>query len=223
MEIARAGAHLRVKARDSFKVVIEHVRARLNNSFQDAVVAADEIRRQNFDGCIWAAIADGADGLGKVLCPAIFNIVTVNRGDYNVVEPQLCASMGNAARLKRIQCLRRFARCDVAEGASPRANVTHDHHGSVALAPAFAHIGTARFLADGDEVVVTHDFARRLITFTAGRTDLDPVRLFGLRVVWRVRFLWVALFRDLQIAHGFQQLFNIKLLIIISEPHLIAM
>ena len=43
----------------------------------------------------------------------------------------------------------RQARAHVAKSAGARAGFAHDHEGRVALVPAFADVGAARFLADG--------------------------------------------------------------------------
>ena len=50
-----------------------------------------------------------------------------------------------------------FARGNIAERTSPRADLTHDHHGGVTLAPAFAHIRTTRLFAHGHQIVLAHD------------------------------------------------------------------
>ena len=150
MEIARTGAHFEIEARHRFKIVVEHIRPRLDHLFQGAGRAFQEIGRQNFNRGARCAVTDGADGLGEVFGPAIVQIVAVHRGDDHMFQTQLADRMGHLARLKRVQRLR-LARRDIAKGAAARAYLAHDHHGGVALAPAFADIGAARLFADRDQ------------------------------------------------------------------------
>src|SRR4029077_2574840 len=65
----------------------------------------------------------------------------------------------------------------IAEGAGPGAGVAHDHHGGVPLGPAFADIGTGRFLAYRVQVVGAHNLPRGDIFLGHRRLDPDPVRL----------------------------------------------
>ena len=65
----------------------------------------------------------------------------------------------------------------IAEGAGPRAGVAHDHHGGVAMGPAFADIGTAGLFADRVEPMLLHDRPGRGIFLPDRRLDPDPVRL----------------------------------------------
>ena len=45
VEIARTGAHFEIKARHGFKIVVEHIRARLDHLFQSTRRAFQEIGR----------------------------------------------------------------------------------------------------------------------------------------------------------------------------------
>jgi hypothetical protein len=65
-------------------------------------------------------------------------------------EAQLLDRIGHAPRLERVERVGAPGG-HVAEGAAAGADLAHDHHGGVALAPAFADVGAARLLADGDE------------------------------------------------------------------------
>jgi len=111
-------------------------------------------------------------------------------------EAQFGDGVGDALRFARLQRLRE-PRAHVAEGAGPRARVAHDHERRVLLFPAFADIGTARFLANGDEAVLAHDFLRFREFFGAGRLDPDPGRFSGDRLIGPMRFLGMARARDL--------------------------
>ena len=139
---------------------------------------------------------DRADGLRKVFCTAVLDIVSINRSDNHMVQSQRFNRMRDATRLERVKIFGRLARCNVAKGASARADLAHDHHGRVTLAPAFADVWTARFFANGDKLVVAHDLGRVLIAFSAGRFYTDPVGFFRLRTVRTPLFFRVPLFWD---------------------------
>ena len=81
---------------------------------------------------------------------------------------------------------------DVAEGTRPRAGVAHDHHGGVALRPAFADVGAGGFLADGRQAVLTHQSAGLVINRVIGRLDADPGGLALDGVVRAMRLLRVT-------------------------------
>ena len=108
--------------------------------------------------------------------------------------------MRNPARLKGIEIVWP-ACCDVAEGTSACANVAHDHHSCVALAPTFASVWTSSFFADCYKIVFTHDVACFLVTSRRGRLYPNPCRFFRLRIVRLMSFLRVPLVRDRNIAH----------------------
>ena len=92
-----------------------------------------------------------------MLRPAVLHIVAVDGGDDDVVQPQLGDRVGHAPRFEDVQRLGRLAGRDVAEGAGTGTDLAHDHHGGVALAPAFADVGAACLLADRDQLVFAHD------------------------------------------------------------------
>ena len=69
------------------------------------------------------------------------------------------------------------SRLHVAEGAGARAGVAHDHHGGVAMRPAFADIRAGRLLAHRVQIVLAHDGAGLGIFPAHRRLDPDPVRL----------------------------------------------
>ena len=102
-------------------------------------------------------------------------------------------ALRHAHRLARIERAG-LAGAHIAEGASPRAGVAHQHEGGVALAPALADIGTSRLLADRGEAMRAQDLARRveacapgaltLIQAGLGRTGVSGSRAFS---GWRGR------------------------------------
>ncbi len=104
--------------------------------------------------------------------PAVGQVVAVDRGDDDVIEPELRHRMRDVRGLRRIERARQSG-LDVAEGAGARAGVAHDHHGGVAAGPALGDVGAARLLAHGDEAVLAQDSAR-LVELRRGRRHLHP-------------------------------------------------
>src|SRR5690606_34170717 len=133
-------------------------------------------RGQDLNGGARVAGADGADDLGEVAGAAIRQIVAIDRGDDHVFEAELFDGHGHVFGFERIEGGRQ-PRAHVAEGAGAGADFAHDHEGGVLLGPAFADIGAAGFLADGDEVVLADDLLGFPIDRGAGRPHTDPVGL----------------------------------------------
>ena len=202
MEVARAGADFGIEAGHGFEVVVEHVRTRGDDGFQRGGRAFQEIGRQNLDGGVWGAVTDRADGLGKMFGPAIRQVVAVHRGDDHVVQTQLLHGIGHATRLERIQRVRP-AGGDVAEGAAAGADVAHDHHGGVTLAPAFAGIGATRLFADRHQLVFAHDAAGFVIPVAGWCLHPDPAWLLRLGIVRAMRLFGMALFGYLEVTQRF--------------------
>src|ERR1700685_3357128 len=81
---------------------------------------------------------------------------------------------------------------DVAEGASPRAGVAHDHEGGVLLLPALADIRAAGLLADRMHTVLLHDLPGCVIARRDRRLDTNPVRLVQNRLIRPMRLFGMA-------------------------------
>src|SRR6056297_2880965 len=201
MEIARAGADLGVKAGYGFEVVVEHVRFRRDHGLDDRGDAFQEIGRQDLDRRTGRAFADRADRHGEMLRPAILEVVAVHGRDDDMVQAELLDRVCDAPRLEQVEILRP-PRGHVAEGAAAGAYLAHDHHGGVALGPAFAGVGTARLLADRHQLVLSHDLVRLAITLANGGLYPDPAGLFRLGIVGAMRLFGVTFLGQFQIAHG---------------------
>ena len=81
-----------------------------------------------------------------------------------MIESKLGNGMSDAAGLEGVQG-GGFARGDIAKGTAARADLAHDHHGGVTLAPAFTNIGTTRLFADRHQLFVAQDIAGFAVTF----------------------------------------------------------
>src|SRR5438270_8417335 len=106
-------------------------------------------------------------------------------------EPELAHRLGDMPWLILIKEIWK-AGLHVAEGASARARVAHDHERRVLLLPALADIRAARFLAHRDELVLAHDAVRLGPLRRTRRLDANPCGLALDRLVRPMRFLRVA-------------------------------
>src|SRR5690606_36183297 len=79
--------------------------------------------------------------------------------------------------LARIVGSTRIAGGHGAEATAAGARVAEEHHRGGALAPALAHVGTARLLAHGVKVEAPQRLLERVVGLAAGGADLEPGRL----------------------------------------------
>src|SRR4029453_9338336 len=110
----------------------------------------------------------------KMLSATVGEIVAIDRGHHDMGKPELEGRLRDMFRLVGVERTG-HAGLDVAERASPRAGVPHDHEGGVLLVPALADVRAARLLADGDEAVLLDDLPRVRIAAGVRRAHPDPV------------------------------------------------
>ena len=113
--------------------------------------------REHLDRGCEARLANGADCRREMSGTTVGEIVAIDRGHHDMSETECGDGLGNAGRLARVESTG-LARPDIAEGASARAGVAHDHERGVALCPALADIGAA---------ASSHTVTRRLRRNTA--------------------------------------------------------
>ncbi|MPM65451.1 hypothetical protein SDC9_112347 [bioreactor metagenome] len=154
--VVRARTRFLVKARDGLEVVVHHVRRRGLEDLERAVIAATEIRHEDFDLRQRRKLADVLDALHEVARSSIAQVVAVHAGDHHVLEAQLRNRLGQVQRLVHVERIG-AAMAHVAERAAARALVAHDHEGGRALAEAFANVGARGFFADGVQLVLAQD------------------------------------------------------------------
>jgi hypothetical protein len=94
-----------------------------------------------------------------MLRSAVGEIIAIDRRDDDVLETETRHGIADTRGLVRIE-LTGPSRGDIAERASTRADVAHDHHRGVTLLPAFADVGAGRFLTDRSEAVIAHNSMR---------------------------------------------------------------
>ncbi|ENN87038.1 hypothetical protein RHSP_12697 [Rhizobium freirei PRF 81] len=203
VEIARTGTNRQVIARHGFHIVIEDVGLGGDDALQ-CTRLLQEVRRQDLDRGCRRSGTDRPDHLLKVLGATVFQIITVDRGDDDVAEAHLLDGLGDIFRLRHIERVR-LARRDVAEGASTRTDLAHDHEGGVLLVPALADVRAASLFANRDELVLLHDRARLGIALRRRRLHADPVRLaqdFGVRPMRLLRVSNALGFRVDRVENG---------------------
>jgi hypothetical protein len=158
VEVARAGPHRQIFRRHGLEIVVEDVGPRRDDDFRARRACAGNPASGSRSWCRRAPCADRLDHLDEMLRAAIVEIVAVDRGDDDVVEPILATAPGDVARA-RPRSSARACRSHVAEGAGAGADVAHDHEGGVLLVPALADIRAAGLLAHRDQPVRLHDLA----------------------------------------------------------------
>ena len=94
-------------------------------------------------------------------CAAVFEVIAGDAGHHDVAQAQF----GNGARqtdgLLAVE-LCRFARGDGAEATAPRAAVTHDDEGRLAVAETLRHVGALGIFADRAEFMAPEDLLHRV-------------------------------------------------------------
>jgi hypothetical protein len=123
-----------------------------------------------------AALPDGADAIGEVLCSAIAQVVAVDAGDHDIAQVQGTDGHRQSLRFGGVH-RQRTTVGDVAERATAGADIAEDHEGGGAAAEALADVGATRLLADRVQAVLPQRAAHRIEALAAGGRRTDPVRL----------------------------------------------
>ncbi|EAT09180.1 hypothetical protein SKA58_09466 [Sphingomonas sp. SKA58] len=176
--IARARPDGWIEARHGFKIVIVDVGARRNDHFDRPLMLVAEIGRQNFDGRVRRRAAQSFDHLDELAGAAIGQIVAIDRGNDDMLQPHFSAGIRQILRLIGVD-LARHAGLDVAEGTGAGAHVPQDHDRRMLFGPAFADIGTGRFLANRRQLLFPHQLAGLIIALAGRGFHADPVGLAG--------------------------------------------
>ena len=170
--IAGARPDAEVEPRHGFQVVVEHIRTRIDHHMR-RVALTQEVWGQDFDRRLWRGGADGQDDIGEMLGAAVGQVVPIHRGDHDVPKSHLAHRVGDAAGFGGVQGLWQTGG-DIAEGAGPGADLAHDHHGGVGLAPTLPDIRAGRLFAYGGEPVRLHDLAGFGVAGRARRAHAQP-------------------------------------------------
>src|SRR5581483_3238714 len=114
--------------------------------------------------------------------PAIGDVVTVDRGDDDVLQLHLRRRLGDTKRLEGVRRRVRLAGVDVAVPARARARVAEDLERRGAAAPALGDVGAARLFADRVQREAVDELLDVEVAAVAGRgPDLHPLGPAGPR------------------------------------------
>jgi len=163
-----------LEALDGFQVVVKNVRLGVEDGVE-VVEFTLPIGREDFDGGLGVAVADGADGGGPDGGAAVGEFVSGDGSDHAMAQAHFSDGISNAGRFAEVE-FRGAAGLDGAEITGARADVAEDHHGGGAAGPAFPEVGTLRALADGVEFVFIHERADGLVAGAAGEFGAEPGR-----------------------------------------------
>ena len=153
--VPRSGPDRLVEPRHRFHVVVEDLGILLHHDGERRPVSL-EVRDQHLDGGVRTAPPDGADGLREDAGAPVRQVVAVHRSDHRVPEIHELDGIGDPFRFFEIET-HRTPRGHRAEPAGPGADVTQDHEGGRALAPALRNVGAASFLAHRVEVLLAEE------------------------------------------------------------------
>ena len=110
------------------------------------------------------------------MCRAtVEQVVTVHRGDDDVVQADVAHGFGEMRRLHRVKRVGATV-ADVAEGAAAGADVAHDHEGGGVVAKAFADVRAGGFFADAVQFLLAHDGFHPPHFFATGELCAYPAR-----------------------------------------------
>src|SRR5439155_7062473 len=138
-----------------------------------------EVRDQALDATPWRMASHRANRCRPVRRAAVREIVTIDRRDHDVLEPERRDRTPDAVRLVAILPGRLPVR-DRAVAAVPRADVAQDHERGRRFFPALADVGAVRLLADGVQVEPAQEPFELHVSGPAGRADLEPRGLSAL-------------------------------------------
>ena len=82
--IIRSWARGLIKARNGFKIMIENIGGISTKAIQRKALSSTKIGGQNLDAGIGRAITNSADTIDKMLCTAIWEIVTIDGCDDDI-------------------------------------------------------------------------------------------------------------------------------------------
>ncbi len=162
-----------LEALDRLEVVVENVRAGVEDDVEVFLLAA-EVGRQHFDRALGHAVVHGADGGRPDGGAAVLEVVAGDGGDDGVLQIHAGDRLGHAGGLAEVE-LGRAAGLYRAKGAGTGADVTQNHDGGGATAPAFAHVRALSTLAYGVQTVRIDDLAHLLVFVAGGELGAEPI------------------------------------------------
>ena len=168
-----------VEALHRLGVVVQDVRPRVEHRLERRR-ASLEVGDQDLHAAARRVPAHRTDRRRPVRGAAVREVVTIDRRDHDVLEPELAHGPADPLGLLAILPDGRAVR-DRAVAAVAGAHVAQDHERRGRVLPALPDVGTARLLADRVEVPLAHPTLEAHVVGAAGGADLEPRRLAPLR------------------------------------------
>ena len=168
-----------VEALHRLGVVVQDVRPRVEHRLERRR-ASLEVGDQDLHAAARRVPAHRTHRRRPVRGAAVREVVTIDRRDHDVLEPELAHGPADPLGLLAILPDGRAVR-DRAVAAVAGAHVAQDHERRGRVLPALPDVGTARLLADRVEVPLAHPTLEAHVVGAAGGADLEPRRLAPLR------------------------------------------
>jgi hypothetical protein len=107
---------------------------------------------------------------------AVAQIITIDRGNHNILQPHGFNRIRQVPRLFGIKRIWTTV-ADIAKWAAPSAYVAHDHESGSPAFEAFADIRAIRFLAHRMQMILAQDRFQAQHFTRAGKFSTNPLRL----------------------------------------------
>src|SRR5436305_1966855 len=167
-------AHALVQPGNGFDVMIENIGPGIDHDLQ-RVIDTLEIGRQYFDFTIGVETANPTDSSGENGSAAIFEFVTVDRGDHSMAQGHLLHRFGDTFRFLPVKANWATGLYS-AKAAAACADAPQYHECGGFVAPAFADIWAARLFTYGVQFFAAHQLLQIVVVFALWRAHLEPFR-----------------------------------------------
>ncbi len=151
-------AHRTLQARHRFDVVVEHVRALVEDAPERHRVSL-AVRDQDLHSRTWATPAERFDRRRERRGAAVFEVVASDTGYDCVSEAKASDGFSHTFGLLWVEW-HWFGGIDLAKAARTRATVTVDHEGRGPVSPTFEDVGATRLLANRHEPEAAYRLAQ---------------------------------------------------------------
>jgi len=171
-----AGPRFPIQARHGLQIVIQHVGWRVRENVERRRQPTAEVGHQHLDPRARRTLADGIDAGGEMPRATVAQIVAIDTGDHDMTQRQ---QRDRVRQMRGFVDVRRLrpSMGDVAERATPRAQVAEDHEGCRAAAEALGDVGAGRFLAHGMQALFAQHPLHVVKPRAVRQAHTDPVRL----------------------------------------------
>ena len=157
--VAGGRAHGPLQTRNRLHVVVEHIRAHVEQSLLRCRIALC-VADQRLDPGARAAFADRDHTRRHVGHAAVVEVVAGHHREHRMLQIHGSDRLGNAARFVGLGRLR-LARVDEAEAASPGAAFSEHHERRGTVGPTIAEVRAAGLLAHRHQPVIAYGLLQR--------------------------------------------------------------